>query len=71
MSGTKESLKNAITQVSAALSSLAIIGSAAAKDTAVMVKKFCYAAKIVGQEIEESVKDLVQTLLLFRRRILI
>lgn len=60
-SGIKKSFQDAITQVATAPKSLAVIAAAVARDTAATTPTAWYAARIVKQEVKDSVKNLVLT----------
>lgn len=60
-SGIKKSFEDAIIKVAWVLKLLVIIASAVARDTAAIAPTARYAAKIVKQEMEKSVKDLALT----------
>lgn len=60
--GIRESFEDGILPVPSGPKSLAQIASEVARVTVTMAPDPCYAAKIVKQEVEESVEDLVLTL---------
>lgn len=61
LSSITESFKDTVLQVATALASLATIASEVVKDTAAIASNARYAAKIVKQGLEKSVKSLVLT----------